>query len=80
MQSDPFLNVEKYNDQDMYVLPLIIIYTLALNDVSRILDRQFGILTETPKQVFSERPLVSFRTDEKLRKELVRAKVYQERK
>ena len=47
MQRDALLNVEKDNDQDTYVPPLIITYHLALNDVSCILNMHFGILTET---------------------------------
>ena len=79
MQRDALLNVEEDNDQDTYVPPLVITYHPALNDVSRILNRHFGILMETEdlKRVFSKRPLVSFRTGKTLRKELVRAKVYQ---
>ena len=82
MQRESLLNVEKGQSTEAYVPPLVVTYHPALNGVSRIINKHFGILSETEdlKKVFSRRPLVSFRTGKTLCKELVRAKVNQGRR
>ena len=82
MQRESLLSVEKGQSTEAYVPPLVVTYHPALNGVSRIINKHFGILSETEdlKKVFSRRPLVSFRTGKTLRKELVRAKVNQGRR
>ena len=82
MQRESLLNVEKEQSQEAYVPPLVITYHPALNSISRIINKHFGILSETEglAKVFSRRPLVSFRTAKTLRNELVRAKVNQEQR
>ena len=71
------ITLEKEQSQEAYIPPLVITYHPALNSIFRIINKHFGILSETEDlaKVFSRGPLVSSRTAKTLRKELVRAKV-----
>ena len=79
MNNVKFLYVEnKYNDNKEKRIPFVVTFHPLLKSLGSILNKNYYLLqmNDKVKNVFSLRPMVSFRNARKLISYLVRAKLY----